>query len=215
VPTLFDFFKLSVFNFAAGAAGDQQRRDIVAFMLSFDTGTHASVGAQASMGGAASNGSARRNQLVTIANAGSSTLTARATVGGVERGYLYQSGSFQTDVTGEVRTLAELDALAAAGTVVTYTLVPNGTGARVLDRDGDGFRDGDERAACSDPANPGSTPNSTCRFDIAGANGVIDGQDLSVLLGNWGGTGAGDLNCDGLVGGADLAIMLGAWGVCQ
>jgi hypothetical protein len=167
------------------------------------------------MGGAASNGSARRNQLVTIANAGSSTLTARATVGGVERGYLYQSGSFQTDVTGEVRTLAELDALAAAGTVVTYTLVPNGTGARVLDRDGDGFRDGDERAACSDPANPGSTPNSTCRFDIAGANGVIDGQDLSVLLGNWGGTGAGDLNCDGLVGGADLAIMLGAWGVCQ
>ena len=215
VPTLFDFFKLSVFNFAAGAAGDQQRRDIVAFMLSFDTGTHASVGAQASMGGASSNGSARRNQLVTIANAGSSTLTARATVGGVERGYLYQSGSFQTDVTGEVRTLAELDALAAAGTVVTYTLVPNGTGARVLDRDGDGFRDGDERAACSDPANPGSTPNSTCRYDLAGANGMIDGQDLSVLLGNWGGTGAGDLNCDGLVGGADLAIMLGAWGVCQ
>jgi len=214
-PTLFDFFKLTVFNFAAGATGDQQRRDIVAFMLSFDSGTHASVGAQATMGGTASNGSARRNQLVTIANAGSSQLTARAVVNGVERSYLYQSGSFQTDVAGEVRTLADLDALATAGSVVTYTLVPNGTGARVLDRDGDGFRDGDERAACSDPANPGSTPNSTCRFDIAGNNGVIDGQDLGVLLGNWGGSGAGDLNCDGVVGGADLGILLGSWGVCQ
>ena len=213
-PTLFDFFKLSVFNFAAGAAGDQQRRDVAAFMLSFDTGTHASVGAQATMGGAAQNGSTRRNQLVSIANAGSSTLTARAVVGGVERGYLYQSGSFQTDVAGQTRTLAELDALAASGAQVTYTLVPNGTGGRALDRDGDGFRDGDERAACSDPADPGSTPTSTCRFDIAGRDGMIDGPDLAVLLGNWGGSGAGDFNCDGSIGGADLAILLGAWGAC-
>ena len=213
-PTLFDFFKLTVFNFAAGAAGDQQRRDVAAFMLSFDTGTHASVGAQATMGGAAQNGSTRRNQLVSIANAGSSTLTARAVVGGVERGYLYQSGSFQTDVAGQTRTLAELDALAASGAQVTYTLVPNGTGGRALDRDGDGFRDGDERAACSDPADPRSTPTSTCRFDIAGRDGMIDGPDLAVLLGNWGGSGAGDFNCDGSIGGADLAILLGAWGAC-
>jgi YVTN family beta-propeller protein len=215
IPTLFDFFKLTVFNFAAGAAGDQQRRDIVAFLLSFDTGTHASVGAQASMGGTAPNGSARRNQLVTIANAGSSQLTARAVVGGVERGYLYQAGAFQTDVAGETQTLAGLDALASAGSVVTYTLVPNGTGLRVLDRDGDGFRDGDERIACSNPADPSSTPNSTCRYDISGADGNINGADLALLLANWGGSGAGDLNCDGIVGGADLAVMLGAWGACQ
>jgi hypothetical protein len=142
-------------------------------MLSFDTGTHASVGAQATMGGAAQNGATRRNQLLSIANAGSSTLTARAVVGGVERGYLYQSGSFQTDVAGQTRTLAELDALAASGAQVTYTLVPNGTGGRALDRDGDGFRDGDERAACSDPADPRSTPDSTCRFDIAGDDGRV------------------------------------------
>lgn len=214
-PTLFDFFKLTVFNFAAGAAGDQQRRDIVAFLLSFDTGTHASVGAQASMGGAASNGTTRRNQLVTIANAGSSQLTARTVVAGVERGYLYQGGAFQTDVAGETQTLAGLDALASAGSVVTYTLVPNGTGLRALDRDGDGFRDGDERIACSNPADPSSTPNSTCRYDLVGADGNIDGADLALLLANWGGAGAGDLNCDGIVGGADLAIMLGVWGACQ
>ncbi|MFM2164298.1 MAG: hypothetical protein RL325_735 [Planctomycetota bacterium] len=214
-PTLFDFFKLSVFNFAAGAAGDQQRRDVSAFMLSFDTGTHASVGAQATMGGAASNGAARRNQLVAIADAGSSTLVARARTAGAERSWLYQSGVFQADVTGETATLAQLDALATAGSVVTYTLVPNGTGARALDRDGDGYRDGDERAACSDPADPASTPASTCRYDIAGDPFVIDGQDLAVMLGNWGATGAGDLNCDGSIGAADLAILLNVWGPCQ
>jgi len=215
VPTLFDFFKLSVFNFAAGAAGDQQRRDVSAFMLSFDTGTHASVGAQATMGGSAPNGAARRDQLVSIAGAGSSTLVARARVGGAERSWLYQSGVFQADVTGETATLAALDALAAAGSPVTYTLVPNGTGARALDRDGDGYRDGDERAACSDPADPASTPASTCRYDIAGDPFTIDGQDLAVLLSNWAGTGAGDLNCDGAVGAPDLAIMLNVWGPCQ
>jgi len=214
-PTLFDFFKLTVFNFAAGAAGDQQRRDVSAFMLSFDTGTHASVGAQATMGGTAANGATRRNQLVAIANAGSSTLTARAKVAGVERGWLWQSGVFQADATGETATLAQLDALATAGSVVTYTLVPNGTGARFLDRDGDGYRDGDERAACSDPADPASTPATTCRYDIAGDPFTIDGQDLAVMLGNWGATGGGDLNCDGSIGAADLAILLNVWGPCQ
>ena len=215
VPTLFDFFKLTVFNFAQGAAGDQQRRDVSAFMLSFDTGTHASVGAQATMGGATSNGAARRNQLVTIANAGKSELTARALTAGSERSYLLQAGVFQSDIAGETTTLAALDSLAAKGAVVTYTLVPNGTGLRALDRDGDGFRDGDERAACSDPADPFSRPDGTCRFDLAGDPFTLDAQDLAILLNNWGAAGAGDLNCDGIVGGQDLAILLNAWGVCR
>lgn len=215
VPTLFDFFKLTVFNFAAGAAGDQQRRDVSAFMLSFDTGTHASVGAQATIGGAASNGAARRNQLLAIAQAGKSQLTARAMVNGGERSYLLAGSVFETDVTGETTTLAALDALAGKAATVTYTLVPNGTGLRTLDRDGDGFRDGDERLACSNPADPLSRPDSTCRFDLAGDPFMLDGPDLSILLNNWGGDGPGDLNCDGVVGGQDLAILLNAWGACQ
>lgn len=215
-PTLFDFFKLTVFNFASGAAGDQQRRDVTAFMLSWDTGTHASVGAQATMGGPTPNGSARRNQLVNIANAGSAQLIAKAVVGGVERGYLWQSGSFQTDINGQTTTLAALDALASGGTVVTYTLVPNGTGLRALDRDGDGVRDGDERAGCSDPADPTSVPGSPCRADIANNDGTIDAADLATLLSAWGSTDASvDLDCDGTIGGSDLAVLLGSWGPCQ
>ena len=45
------------------------------------------------------------------------------------------------------------------GHPVTYTCVPLGSGVRIgVDRDGDGFWDGDERDAHSDPADLTSTP---------------------------------------------------------
>jgi hypothetical protein len=52
-------------------------------------------------------------------------------------------------------------------------------------------------------------------FDPADLNGdgVVDGADLGLLLGEWGacqGCG-GDLNGDGAVDGADLGLLLGAW----
>jgi hypothetical protein len=43
-------------------------------------------------------------------------------------------------------------------------------------------------------------------------DGVVDGADLTILLGAWGSSGPGDLNGDGLVDGADLALLLGLWG---
>jgi hypothetical protein len=54
---------------------------------------------------------------------------------------------------------------------------------------------------------------SACPSDLTG-DGSVDGQDLGVLLGNWGGTGAGNLNGDASVDGQDLGILLGAWGAC-
>ena len=50
------------------------------------------------------------------------------------------------------------------------------------------------------------------------SDGVVDGQDLAVVLGNWGCSGVdciGDLNDDGIVNGADLASVLGYWGLCN
>jgi hypothetical protein len=97
---------------------------------------------------------------------------------------------------------------------VTYTLVPNGMGHRAIDRDGDGFLDGDERAACSDPADALGTP-TPCRADIAGLDGLVDGGDLAEVLNAWGHPGGvADLDCDGAVGASDLAFVLNAWGRC-
>ena len=48
-------------------------------------------------------------------------------------------------------------------------------------------------------------------------DGVVNGADISVLLGFWGLTGkgvAGDIVPDGTVNGADLAAVLGSWGEC-
>jgi hypothetical protein len=55
---------------------------------------------------------------------------------------------------------------------------------------------------------------SSCRFNLSGGDGSIDGKDLAILLSNWGGSGLGDLDCDGIIGGADLSLLIGAWGEC-
>ena len=44
-------------------------------------------------------------------------------------------------------------------------------------------------------------------------DGVVNGQDLTILLGAWGALGGpADLNRDGVVGSSDLTQLLGAWG---
>ncbi len=52
-----------------------------------------------------------------------------------------------------------------------------------------------------------------CIADLSG-NGRVDGDDLGLLLSQWGGAGAADLNLDGTVNGNDLGILLGSWGSC-
>jgi len=48
----------------------------------------------------------------------------------------------------------------------------------------------------------------------ANNDGVVDGGDLAIILGNWGASQTGDLNGDGVVDGSDLALVLGNWGLC-
>lgn len=50
-------------------------------------------------------------------------------------------------------------AAVTTGRALTYTCAPPGSGYRIgVDRDEDGFLDGDARAAGSDPADPSDTP---------------------------------------------------------
>ena len=56
-----------------------------------------------------------------------------------------------------------------------------------------------------------------CDGDLNG-DGVVNGSDLSQILGFWGPCASddcpADLNGDGDVNGADLSILLGSWGAC-
>ena len=56
----------------------------------------------------------------------------------------------------------------------------------------------------------------SCASDVAQPlNGVIGGEDLSVMLSQWGASGSGDINRDGVTDGRDLADLLGGWGSCN
>ena len=53
-----------------------------------------------------------------------------------------------------------------------------------------------------------------CAADVNGDN-IIDGGDLSLLLGTWGtATVECDVDEDGIVGGGDLSLVLATWGPC-
>ena len=53
-------------------------------------------------------------------------------------------------------------------------------------------------------------PEDTCPWDI-NQDGMIDGADLSALLGDWGACDGcrSDINDDGIINGLDLAILVG------
>jgi hypothetical protein len=84
---------------------------------------------------------------------------AKAVVGGLSRGYLYDPGAavFRSDRTTEpALSDAALRALATvAGQHVTYTCAPPSEGRRLgVDRDSDGHFDRDEIDAGTDPSDP-------------------------------------------------------------
>jgi len=75
------------------------------------------------------------------------------------------------------------------------------------------FNDADLTAA--GPENPSFIIewDSLCPADLNG-DSIVNGADLSVLLGFWGLRGTADVNDDGVVNGAYIAIVLGSWGPC-
>lgn len=211
------------FAFPPGPPGQQQRRDVEAFMMAFSNDTHAAVGQQITFDGSNNATPAlvtRLNTFFALANSNTIGLVVKGRQGGVERGWQYVgANTFQSDRGAESITAAALLASASLGGELTYTAAPFGTQRRIgIDRDADGFLDRDELDANADPANPASTPLNSCRGDANGDR-VVSFVDLNFVLSQFGltqGGGApltGDVNHDEVVNFADLNATLANFGV--
>ncbi|MFQ5425423.1 MAG: hypothetical protein ACE5F9_15770, partial [Phycisphaerae bacterium] len=230
IDSIARFVSEPVFNLAS----DQDVADLVAFMLAFSGSdlpagspnnpleppgtpsqdTHAAVGWQTTLIDAASplpGQIALITDMIGLADTGVVGLVVKTRQGGVQRGAAYVGGNvFQTDRLGETILAGDLQALAAPGSEITYTLVSAGSEIRIgIDRDRDGFLDRDELEACSDPANAASVPGSPSA-DIDG-DGDEDTADVAAFVAVLLGTpphpafvARSDLNCDALADGADI-----------
>ena len=171
IDTTFRFFNTLIFSSLRGLPdgfqptlqGVTEMRQLQAFVFAFDTNLAPIVGQQTTLasGNAAAAGP-RVALLQARADAGECDLMAKTDLFHQETGFLYVgNGEFLSDRAGLppipsalLRSLASFP-----GHEVTYTCAPRGSGARLaIDRDDDGFLDGDERDAWSDPADPNSTP---------------------------------------------------------
>ena len=173
--TLFRFFRSVVFDpttfedflgepGGGFTEGDPQRREMEQFMLAFDTDLAPIVGQQVTLDrNSGPDVAARVDLLLARSEApfvskllgGETTeceLVAKGSVRGEARGWLHTGGgTFEAD-DGSLVTDAELRALAAKKTPITYTCAPPGSGRRMaIDRDADGVLDADD--AC--PTTPG------------------------------------------------------------
>jgi YVTN family beta-propeller protein len=146
IDTLLDFLRLPVFTFR----NDDDRRDVEAFVLAFDSGIAPSVGLQVTINGENKLSTAvaeRINLLMAQSNGGNCEVVVKGIYGGAHRGFLYVgNGMFQPDRQSESPvTFQTLVQVADAGSELTFTGVPVGYGRRLgIDRNGDGKLDGDE-----------------------------------------------------------------------
>lgn len=150
--TLLNFLRVPVFNFQ----NDQERMDVEAMIMAFDTGTAPAVGTQVTL--TVNNKTnnlllTKLNVLMSQADTKNADLVVKGLFNGVARGAIYVgNGNFMTDKTGD--SLVKLQTLidnVKPGNEITFTGVPVGSGRRIgIDRDSDGVPDGSD----SNPSNP-------------------------------------------------------------
>jgi formylglycine-generating enzyme required for sulfatase activity len=116
-----------------------------------------------------------------------------------------------TTIVVEVTPSLDADADSVPDSRDNCPSVPNPDQA---DCDADGVGDACDQG---EDYNANGIPDSCeCIGDLT-SDGVVNGLDLGILLGEWGTTGGAtgaDIDGSGLVGGGDLGLMLSAWGAC-
>lgn len=200
VDSITRFISLPPFS----VANDQEIADQVAFMLSFagsdlpvgnmvdplellgpsSNDTHAAVGVQITFDASNQNDAnlvSLLGQLTAMADLGAVGVVAKGKQQGLQRGYKYVGGQImQSDRSAEQISVTALRQSAVAGSEITFTVTPAGSEHRIgVDRDQDGFLDRDELDACSDPADPTSTPQSVAGTGDFDGDGDIDSGDYT------------------------------------
>ncbi len=193
---------------AFNVANDVEVANLTAFMLAFEGGdlpngvinnigippgppgkhTHAAVGQQVTFNGTNNTEPALLARLTTFlaeANLSRVGLVVKGRVAGQMRGwYLSSANTMRSDRASEpLLSETSLRALAAAGSELTYTVVPTITAVRIgVDRDTDGFFDRDELDAGSDPADPNSVPPACDSIDFNNDGSLFDPQDIDAFF---------------------------------
>lgn len=151
IDGLENFFHIENFTgFAEGPIGEQQRRDMIAFVMSFSTDTHPGVGVQVTLDGTNDASPPIRQRLNTmrrLADDGVVGLIARGKFANQQRGFAYVgNGLFAPDrISDSQIDWNQLIAQAAIGAELTLTLVPLGMDTAIgIDRNQNGISDGDE-----------------------------------------------------------------------
>ncbi|WP_437476134.1 hypothetical protein WME75_25750 [Sorangium sp. So ce1014] len=143
--------------------GEVTRRNLEAFVLAFDSNLAPIVGQQVTLTQTnAAVAGPRIDLLMSRADTGECDLVVKGQIAGRAVSYLYV-GADELMADRQASPTMSGAALRArvtgAAARLTYTCAPPGSGDRIaIDRDADGFLDGDEEDACSDPADPASTP---------------------------------------------------------
>lgn len=206
--SLFSFFNIPAFTFNS----DQQRHDIIGFMLAFSDVTHAGIGAQLTLPEAADGARASLSEMVDAAATGEVGLVAKGIINGERRGYyMLDPETFQSDRAAEQASLIQLFAAAGPGQEFTWTVVPRGSETRIgVDRDEDGYFDRDELDAGTDPADPRDCP-TCCPADF-NLDGAVDTRDVILFLNAWSSEDhTADWNGDGDVNTQDFLAFLNDW----
>ncbi|HYM00333.1 MAG TPA: hypothetical protein VEZ90_15370, partial [Blastocatellia bacterium] len=147
VDSLLDFLRNPLFVFTS----DDQRNDVVAFLMAFDTGTAPSVGMQVTVRADNKNSAAvtdRIRLLISQAEAGNCDLIVKGVFAGARHGFFYKgSGAFKPDrKSASDLSLQAIVRSVTPGQEITFTAVPPRSGYRMgIDRVGDGILDGDRK----------------------------------------------------------------------
>jgi hypothetical protein len=220
---LFTFLQFPLFNFGPPAVADDNRRDVEAFLLSFDTGMAPAVGFQVTFDGTSNpTGESQVDTLRTVWTTNRCDIIAKGRIGGQPRGWYYVGGDqWDPDHASESNlSTAALIALATSpATAITITGVPKGSGERMgIDRDRDGYPDADELDAGSDPANPASippnvgvlpvTPRGGYGFEMVKPNPTHGPTELVFSLGR---AGRVDIEVYDLLGRVERVVARGAY----